>query len=466
MEASATAALSACPEPNASTCLPWLLRTLCALHRRPFDATLIEREFPPPHDESVLIHAANELGFKATSKRVQVESLAALPLPVLLGVNGAYAMLLRVEGNQAVWLPQGELEPCSVPMDHVAAVYDGRCHLFKLQDAQPADPDAAQASPSFGFRWFVPDSETPQGMARGAGGKSGVAIARLGPALVHAGHHRQGGGAPHRKHARGAGRGHGRLHPVHGVAELGAAVPDPAHGQPRRCGARRRGIQASVAAAGAVFPASTDGRRGGALQRHRSDPRVHRFGGDQPDAGPALPADRPGRDVLVFGGADAGRARRSVGHRAAVAADRTGVSRSAQPAVPAGRAQPGLPHRVRRRLRDCQEPATRASTRATLCGIPRRLLAQRLSHPADRQQLPGARLDAGAVHDASRARGRGLAGDAPGPGGHRRRRNERLHDRHAGRVPDVRRQAEPAHVANGGPLAAVPAGTPGRAAPG
>ena len=157
MEASAAAGLSARRDPDVAACLPWLLRTLCALHRRPFDVALIAREFPPPHDESILIHAARELGFEATATRVAFESLASLPLPALLSLKGAYAMLLRFDGDQAVWLHQGELEPCAVPMDHAATVYDGRCHLFKLKDTHPADPDAVQASPTFGFRWFVPE---------------------------------------------------------------------------------------------------------------------------------------------------------------------------------------------------------------------------------------------------------------------------------------------------------------------
>ena len=157
MEAAATAGVSASRAADVAALLPWLLCALCTLHCRPFDAELIAREFPPPHDEGVLIHAANQLGFKATAIRTPVESLAGLPLPMLLTVEDSYAMLLRVDGDQAVWLRQGEFAPCPVSMDHLATVYAGRCHLFKPRDAQPADPDAVQAAPSFGFRWFVPE---------------------------------------------------------------------------------------------------------------------------------------------------------------------------------------------------------------------------------------------------------------------------------------------------------------------
>jgi ATP-binding cassette, subfamily B, bacterial HlyB/CyaB len=157
MEAASIADVSASRASDAAALLPWLLRTLCALHHRPFDAELVAREFPPPHDEGVLIHAANQLGFAAAATHAAIGSLAALPLPALLQIEDSHALLLRVDGDQALWLRQGEIEPCPVSMDSLAAVYGGRCHLFKPKDAPPSDPDASPATPAFGFRWFVPE---------------------------------------------------------------------------------------------------------------------------------------------------------------------------------------------------------------------------------------------------------------------------------------------------------------------
>ncbi len=137
--------------------LPWALRALSMLHRRPFDAELVAREFPPPHAANVLIHAAVRLGFNARSVSAPVHTLAGLPLPALLGVGEAHAMLLRVDGDRVLWLQEGHIEPDTVSMEQLAAVYDGRCYLFKPLDTAPADPDAARAAPTFGFRWFVPE---------------------------------------------------------------------------------------------------------------------------------------------------------------------------------------------------------------------------------------------------------------------------------------------------------------------
>jgi subfamily B ATP-binding cassette protein HlyB/CyaB len=166
MQAVASAGIDAGRDPKDASFLPWVLGTLCVLHHRPFDAALVEREFPPPHDETVLVHAAARLGFHARSIDRPVEALSALPLPALLSTARSYAMLLRIEGEQALWLHEGETEPCSVSMQQLAALYRGRCHLFKPREAAPTDPDAASGAPSFGFRWFVPELVKHRGVWR------------------------------------------------------------------------------------------------------------------------------------------------------------------------------------------------------------------------------------------------------------------------------------------------------------
>lgn len=142
---------------KADSWLPWVLRALSTLHRRPFDSTLVTREFPPPHDAAVLIHAATRLGFLARAVTAQADALADLPLPALLGIGESHALLLRVDGDRVLWLREGRIDPDTVSRDRLAAVYDGRCYLFKPLDAAPSDPDAARAAPAFGFRWFVPE---------------------------------------------------------------------------------------------------------------------------------------------------------------------------------------------------------------------------------------------------------------------------------------------------------------------
>ena len=147
--------------PEASSWLPWALQAVATLHQRPFDAGLVARQFPPPHDESVLIHAARQLGFRVAPLDASSANLATLPLPALLRLHPAtastFALLLRTEHGEAVWLRQGEPEPVQVSIGEVAAAFEGRCYLFKPDDAPLTDPDAARGAPTFGFRWFIPE---------------------------------------------------------------------------------------------------------------------------------------------------------------------------------------------------------------------------------------------------------------------------------------------------------------------
>jgi ABC-type bacteriocin/lantibiotic exporter with double-glycine peptidase domain len=124
---------------EAPSWLPWALQAVATLHRQPFDAALMQRQFPPPHDESTLIHAARQLGFRADALEAPCEALAGLPLPALLCLRrhqaASYALLLKVDDEQAQWLQQGEAEPEPIALADIGHAYAGRCYLFKPHDA-------------------------------------------------------------------------------------------------------------------------------------------------------------------------------------------------------------------------------------------------------------------------------------------------------------------------------------------
>ena len=148
--------------PVESLWMPWALRALAALHQQPFDPGLFERQFPPPHDEHVLIHAARQLGFRAAAVDIAAEHLAALPLPALLRLSAdaggpGFALLLRIEDDAVHWLLEGDSEPVSAALADAAARCSGRCYLFRREVAAPSDADAVDREPAFGFRWFVPE---------------------------------------------------------------------------------------------------------------------------------------------------------------------------------------------------------------------------------------------------------------------------------------------------------------------
>jgi len=54
------------PAPHVFTVedLIWAMGSFCALNRKPFDAELLLKQFPPPYSADSFIHAARALGFR------------------------------------------------------------------------------------------------------------------------------------------------------------------------------------------------------------------------------------------------------------------------------------------------------------------------------------------------------------------------------------------------------------------
>ena len=201
MEAVASAGIDAGRDPKDAGFLPWVLGTLCALHRRPFDAALVEREFPPPHDETVLVHAAARLGFDARPIERPVEALSrAAAARAAVERRHPTRCCCASTANRPSGCASARRNRAPSRCEQLAAFYRGRCHLFKPKDAAPADPDAARGTPAFGFRWFVPELLKHRAVWRDVLLASLVIqLLALGHAAVHAGDHRQGRGPPDRR---------------------------------------------------------------------------------------------------------------------------------------------------------------------------------------------------------------------------------------------------------------------------
>ena len=158
----------------------WALQTVCAVHKKPFDAALLLQQFPPPYDEAALVRAAQALGFRSQLRDVPLEQLAQLPLPLLveltskpqnkdpadpadstvtdiLPASPGLALLVAISNDQVVWLPTNTQTPITQSVDEFSATLTGRVYLLYPQDEALRDPDAAQGTATFGFGWFVPE---------------------------------------------------------------------------------------------------------------------------------------------------------------------------------------------------------------------------------------------------------------------------------------------------------------------
>ena len=80
----------------------WAVGSVCNLRRRLFDATLIQREFPPPHTVTSLADALRSLELSVSVTAVAFKALATVTLPRLIflrcaGSTCAPALLAKLE---------------------------------------------------------------------------------------------------------------------------------------------------------------------------------------------------------------------------------------------------------------------------------------------------------------------------------------------------------------------------------
>ncbi|HWV90932.1 MAG TPA: peptidase domain-containing ABC transporter [Burkholderiales bacterium] len=144
----------------------WALDSLCRLHRVPFDAELVLKQFPPPYDLPTLLRAAQACGLKAGLAGTQGDALERLPLPCLGFVRSVgsandpapptVALLVRADRERLLYLLAGEEAPRTMARGQFAERFEDTVLLAAPAIAAPDDPDGAQKR-AFGFRWFVPE---------------------------------------------------------------------------------------------------------------------------------------------------------------------------------------------------------------------------------------------------------------------------------------------------------------------
>ena len=148
--------------------LIWALGSFSALHRRPFDPTLLIQQYPPPHSVESLIRAARALKFKIRQKS-WTAPLASLSFPCLALIRSAPAegadespqrLIMVVQGSdeKVVFFPAGSNTPETLTAADFAQVFTGTVFLIGAQPGMINDPDGAAEGPKpFGFRWFIPE---------------------------------------------------------------------------------------------------------------------------------------------------------------------------------------------------------------------------------------------------------------------------------------------------------------------
>ncbi|MCR4305336.1 MAG: peptidase domain-containing ABC transporter [Gallionella sp.] len=176
----------------------WAMGSFCALNRKPFDAGLLIKQFPPPYSSDSLVHAARALGFRIKRRDCDSNELSKFNLPCMAVLNqdkqpasvatlpcsgrdgeGVEAMsdtqesrtelpslplkhrpaiIVQITGDSVTLFEAGTNTPRTMAHAEFAARFAGTAFQLALETQSIKDPDGALKSQAeFGFRWFIPE---------------------------------------------------------------------------------------------------------------------------------------------------------------------------------------------------------------------------------------------------------------------------------------------------------------------
>ena len=146
--------------------LLWALGSICALHRRPFVADLVAREFPPPCTQATLVAAGRAVDLRIKQVKLQPARIERMVLPLLVGLKAAdsaeatepsLGIVTAAGEGQVLLFRAGRSQPETLDAEAFAATCSGEAWLAAPEREAVSDPDAAGTTRHFGFKWFVPE---------------------------------------------------------------------------------------------------------------------------------------------------------------------------------------------------------------------------------------------------------------------------------------------------------------------
>ncbi len=185
----------------APTDVLWAVGSVCNLQRTPFDPSLVQSQFPPPHTTLTLVEAVRASGFHADALAVDVPALATLPQPCLVlllparaassgsketgvaphdlpgmsapmdeskgatdsGANvspripHALALVVKIESDRVLYFRAGTNTPAIATTEEFAGLFAGVALAIIAAERPVRDDDPVVRPAPFSFRWFVPE---------------------------------------------------------------------------------------------------------------------------------------------------------------------------------------------------------------------------------------------------------------------------------------------------------------------
>lgn len=143
----------------------WDLGSICALYRQPFSAELVERELTQLCSFATLISVGRALHLRIKHVRLKRFNLERLVFPLLVGLaqrqeaepaERSLRIVTAAAHGKVVLRRAGSNQPETLSNEDFLTAWGGGAWLVAPQGEAVQDPDAADATRQFGFRWFVP----------------------------------------------------------------------------------------------------------------------------------------------------------------------------------------------------------------------------------------------------------------------------------------------------------------------
>ena len=168
----------------------WAVGGLCALHKTPFDAQLLIRNFIPPYDITSLQTALQSYGFKTGFENLNLHAIHPAVFPVLVVLKpeidpdklqadqaaapvAKVAIVLKLDNDRVLWIKPEAEQPDVIAYEQFATLVTGQVLLAskridhsnvgdELTSDSSLTPDNKQSQSStankpFGFKWFIPE---------------------------------------------------------------------------------------------------------------------------------------------------------------------------------------------------------------------------------------------------------------------------------------------------------------------
>ena len=136
----------------------WALASLCGAFRIPFDAQLLQQQFPPPLGVAALVRAARELGLRLASRRIPARDLHCAAFPLLALRRGSEGMRLAVvlcADSDAALVSERDGAPREIPLAEFGEQHEAE--VLVPSEAAPRGQAGEPRARTFGLAWFVPE---------------------------------------------------------------------------------------------------------------------------------------------------------------------------------------------------------------------------------------------------------------------------------------------------------------------